>query len=178
MADQIHVFEKAGLGKAPFKFLMAQALPNKSLLEHNPSAYQNQMASLVKSSSGGVGGTCDYCGTAIMNCYLIESANKNTFWVGCECVRKTGDSGLIRVVDKLIAEKAKEARHAKEQAQIEELRAIMNNKEYQEHMETLNHPRKYAGKTMMDYADWMMMNAGTKGKIDLLKALKEILPTD
>lgn len=172
MPDKIHKFEAAGLGKAPFKFVFFQAIPSSALAEQNPTAYNLQMSALRRSSSGSAGGQCEFCGMPIMNCYLIKSADGNTFWVGCECVTKTGDAGLKAVVDKQKRLIANEARHAKEAQQIEELRVMLNDKGNQAKWDTTPHPRGFSGKTMMDYIDWMYHNSGNAGKIKLLKMLK------
>ncbi len=59
---EIHPFEKAGLGKAPFR------------------------CELVSERRGS---SCDFCGTGIRNEFWIKSADGKSFKVGCDCVRKT-----------------------------------------------------------------------------------------
>lgn len=76
--EQIHRFEEHGLGKAPFAFVdMFQRV--------NQDGYPI--------------GTCRYCGNGIKYCYLIRSADGRSFEVGSECVKKTDDEGLKRIVD-------------------------------------------------------------------------------
>lgn len=73
MRTGLHPFERAGLGKAPFR-----------------------LAYLA------IGGSCcDYCGTGIVRQFWVQGADGSTFKVGCECVRKTGeaDDALVRDVD-------------------------------------------------------------------------------
>lgn len=91
METMIHCFEAAGLGKAPFVYLGCE--------------YQEiSHGERVLGSIGGVaittrpGGTCQYCGTAIVNLFRIRSSDGNEFIVGSECVLKTGDEGLIKLV--------------------------------------------------------------------------------
>ena len=43
-------------------------------------------------------------GTAIANVFWIKSACGNRFKVGCDCVEKTGDAGLKRVINAKVAE--------------------------------------------------------------------------
>jgi len=170
MSDTIHAFEKAGLGKAPFKFKGIYIAPGKSLIESNPNSYNAQIAALGQMvTEGGVCG-CAYCGTYIIEHCLIESADGKRFFVGNECVAKTGDHGLINLAKKAKAKVATEKRHEKEALQIEELRALLNEK--QEYFDTLPHPMGFGGKTLMDYADWMWKNSGNSGKVKLLKTLK------
>lgn len=91
----VHCFEKAGLGVAPFRCVGFAAIPSPSLAEQNVAAYNNALADLPK----GVGcGSCAYCGTAILNNFIIESSDDQRFVVGCDCVAKTGDAGLIKEV--------------------------------------------------------------------------------
>lgn len=64
-------------------------------------------------------GTCNYCGQPIMNCYLINSADGHKFAVGCECVRKTGDAGLVNKQKALKRQADREKRAAQRQAAYE-----------------------------------------------------------
>jgi hypothetical protein len=102
MCDKIHVFEAAGLGKAPFRLVGLFSIPPKSLLEANPDAYNNQMRQAPRDV--GVG-TCHFCSTAIMANFIIQSHDKKKSAVGCDCVQKTGDKGLVDAV-KLAQKKA------------------------------------------------------------------------
>lgn len=94
MSDRaIHDFEKAGLGRAPFRCVGVASIPSASLAEANPQAYNNALAMLPK----GLGcGSCSYCGTGIMHNYIIVSADDRRFVVGSDCVARTGDAGLTK----------------------------------------------------------------------------------
>ena len=72
----MHVFEAANLGKAPFRYV-----------SHRDRGRNNLTG-------------CAYCGTAIRHEYLIAGSDDRSFVVGCECVYKTGDAGLINPVKK------------------------------------------------------------------------------
>ena len=74
-----HVFEKAELGKAPFKFV----------------SYEYKVYQACQGAPIQVGGSCDYCGTGIKHFHWITSADGNRFKVGSECVNKTGDNKLV-----------------------------------------------------------------------------------
>jgi hypothetical protein len=72
METATHLFEQAGLGKAPFKFLRAterlfQAAPGEPVR---------------------AGGSCHYCGTGIRYAAIIGSSDGHVFDVGSECVHK------------------------------------------------------------------------------------------
>lgn len=84
-ADQkIHVFEEAGLGKAPFYF--------EDIHEGWTS--------------------CDHCGRSIYWQFSIASSDGKHFIVGSSCVAKTGDYGLISKVN--AADKAAKKKRAQE----------------------------------------------------------------
>lgn len=76
----LHVFEKAGLGKAPF---------------HIKGSYELKWQAFPGAPVQ-CGGSCDYCGQGIMYAVAIGSADGKTFKVGCDCVARTGDAGLIK----------------------------------------------------------------------------------
>jgi hypothetical protein len=73
-----HVFERAGLGKAPFRFVG---------MSQNRINYPD--------GSSKAGGSCDYCGTGIEWEFGVKSADGRIFKVGCDCINKTGDKGII-----------------------------------------------------------------------------------
>lgn len=75
-----HCFERAGLGRAPFKIV---------------GSYECKFQAFVGAPVQ-CGGSCDYCGQGIMYAVAIKSACGNTFKVGCDCVARTGDAGLIK----------------------------------------------------------------------------------
>jgi hypothetical protein len=122
MSDQpIHVFEKAGLGRAPFRCVAVASLPSPSLAEANPEAYNNALRDLPR----GIGlGSCHFCGTAIMHNFIIESADDRRFVVGCDCVGRTGDAGLIQQVKRVRVEDRLAKRNAARSLKKAEREAI------------------------------------------------------
>lgn len=74
-----HAFEVAGLGLAPFRFVGFTI---------NKITYPD--------GSSKAGGTCAYCGTGIMNECLIRSHDGKVSKVGCDCIRKVDDEGLLK----------------------------------------------------------------------------------
>lgn len=149
----IHCFEAAGLGKAPFRYVG---------IVHQEISYGQR----VIGSAGGVaittkpGGTCDYCGTYIVNMFTIESADGNRFKVGCDCIEKTGDAGLMKKVKSEINAakrlRRREQRIAQEKADRELCETFDLNA-----LSHLDHPtpeRAACGETMADWARWMRAN--------------------
>lgn len=74
--DKIHLFEQAGLGKAPFYYV--------GDAEANPCI------------------SCDYCSHAIKAVFMVQSSDGKTFRVGSDCIFKVGDAGLRVKVDQAI----------------------------------------------------------------------------
>ena len=69
----VHPFEKAGLGKAPFRCV---GMSENWYVTGNGSHRQP-------------GGCCEYCGTGILYEYTIKDSEGKTFVVGSDCVEKT-----------------------------------------------------------------------------------------
>lgn len=149
----IHCFEAAGLGKAPFSY---------EGVVHQDMAYGERILGTI----GGCmmttkpGGTCDYCGTYIVNMFRVRSADGKTFKVGCDCIRKTGDDGLIRRVEKDVKAADKKRREDRKTAKL------LAAKEYclstipanRGTLASLPHPSPTLannGSTGLDYANWM-----------------------
>ncbi len=127
--QKIHVFELAGLGQAPFKCVGMYAIPSAGLAEKNPDAYN---AALREMPTGYRCGTCNYCGHPIMNNYLINSADGKKFAVGCECVFKTGDTGLTTEAREIAKKIAREKRFQTMLARHEARQKAEEEKERQE----------------------------------------------
>ena len=80
----MHTFEISGLGKAPFVVVQ----PKINAMEANLGRVWY----------------CEHCGTTIKNRHFIKSADGKIFTVGIDCLRKTGDQGLIEGEKRLRSE--------------------------------------------------------------------------
>lgn len=157
----IHVFEAAGLGAPPYRFTGL-----------NTNVYQACPGAPIQP-----GGSCDYCGTALMNEFHFVSKEGKTFKVGCDCIRKTGDKGLRKVIsmvektkrDLKAAEKRK-AEYEQKQRIIETLKVALMDTQVVESLQSLPHPMipRY---TLYDYVTFLMERGGISG---VLKA-KDII---
>lgn len=76
-ATVAHPFERAGLGKAPFRYVGTEVKVYRAC----PDAPEQP------------GGRCDYCGNGIKYNCVIVGADGSRFMVGTDCVRKT-DMGM------------------------------------------------------------------------------------
>jgi hypothetical protein len=111
----MHPFEKAGLGKAPFRCVGV-----------TENVWTSGCGTIQKA-----GGTCDYCGTGIRYEYIIISADNHRHVVGCDCVERTGQAELtdgykqvrrtfLREKREVKAKITREARQAKWEADRKE----------------------------------------------------------
>jgi hypothetical protein len=146
-----HCFEIAGLGRAPFQFIGFQA-----------KTYQACDDAPIQP-----GGSCAYCGQAIIHCCTIEDADGKRFEVGTTCVNKTGDKGMIRAYKQSVEwrEYQREQRHAREEKKIAAGLAALDSK--RKALAARPHPNDYhakKGATLLDYVEWMFANAGNSGK--------------
>jgi hypothetical protein len=172
---QPHPWEKAGLGKAPFRCTgvgreIYQAIPGDPNCPVQPGA------------------ACAYCGQGIYNVCYIRSADNQRFKVGIDCVRKlesarNHDLGsrdptyqLMRAAQEKISRLEREKRDERNARKTGELTALLDRADVQDSLRAKPHPtawRAEQGATLFDYVTWMLKNAGTKGKLQLLKQVKK-----
>jgi hypothetical protein len=93
----VHRFEAAGLGKAPFTLI----------------GFERRVYVACPGAPAQPGSSCDYCGTSISLVFMIQSADLRRFKVGCDCVEKTGDAGLVRAVKREQSQARREVSAAK-----------------------------------------------------------------
>lgn len=147
-ANTVHIFEAAGLGTGPFQ------------LQHTTSE----------------GGNCQYCGTAIVYRFYIEGTDNRQFFVGSDCVMKTGDAGLVRKVEKIVKEHQKALRKANDAAKIAAFRAFLSDPANIAALTAQPHPYAWhakSGRTMLDYVQYVQRFGG---KSAVLKLARKLLP--
>ena len=161
MCDKIHVFEKAGLGKAPFRYVG---------MEFQDIAYGQRV--LANGATTKPGGTCDYCGTYIVNIFLVESADGRKVKVGCDCVRKTGDAGLVKQVEADVQKMQRERRQAQRIAAEQKDFDTCKTADFAK-LARAPHPIPHhaeAGKTLADYVRWLIDNRYFRNAATIIKA--------
>lgn len=159
--ERIHKFEQAGLGKAPFR-----------CVGHERRVYVACHGAPVQPGS-----TCDYCSNAIMHCFWIQAADGRRFKVGSDCVLKTGDAGLKKVINRMISQQKTAERNAREDARIAEGWAWVDANA--EAIARLPHPNAALagqGLTLADYLGWIRKNAGRRGTLAAISLAKKNLP--
>lgn len=164
----IHCFEKAGLGKAPFRYVGEE--------------YQDiRYGSRVIGSIGGCavetkpGGTCAYCSTYIVNMFVVESSDGNRFHVGCECIKKTGDAGLVRKVEAAVKKMNRERREAKKKLEAEVDRQLCETAQIGL-LSDKPHPHPFRaanGETLADWARFMIEHKNWKS---LARVIRHYIP--
>lgn len=164
--SSIHRFELAGLGKAPFHFT---GTVTEKVFVACPGATPK------------AGSSCDYCGTGIRYEFWVRSACDKEFKVGCDCIHKTGDRGLIQQISaaerKLRDAKNEVAKERRITAKVLRIsKARINFPAVAGTLASLPHPDSYfagQGKTLADYVQWCFDNqAGEKAAIYIERAIK------
>lgn len=158
----MHCFERAGLGKAPFKVVGC-----------HESKYQAHPDAPIQP-----GGCCEYCGQGIIYVVEIRGADGRTFNVGSDCMNRTGDAGLIK------AYKARPEVRAMNRARAKALDARKRN-EWAALVADPNNRAKLASFTIedwrgqtvpwLDYAEAAWQRCGASGRARYLKAAKALL---
>lgn len=159
-SNLIHVFERAGLGKAPFRYTgMTEA------------SYQACPGAPVQPGAG-----CDFCGRGIRYVFHVRSADGKQFKVGSDCIAKTGDAGLRKAIsaDKQKLDADKRVAHAMKKA--EAAREILARDDVREALAAEPHPYAWMaekGHTRLSWAEWMLDNAGNKGRVTVANYLQK-----
>lgn len=124
-----HTFTESGMGPAPFTFAGFYEMPD--LGEQSASTFGNPdglYADAPRLKSGL--GTCCHCGHAIQNIYIVRNGIGELYGVGCDCIEKAGDAGLIL---KVKLEKRKAARAKREAKWMAKREAYLVSPEFAEH---------------------------------------------
>lgn len=159
-----HAFEIAGLGLAPFRFLCVHV--NAVTIGFGADAITKP------------GGSCDYCGTAILNEFHIQSADGKNSKVGCDCIMKAGDGGIMRAYKsspayRLAQNTKRQAKAARVTLELDSLLAT-----HRDALSALPHPRGFVDRatgralTLLDSAQWLFAHSGASGRASLLKSLR------
>jgi len=162
METRTHKFERAGLGKYPYRVV---------------GNYESKYQSIPGDPNCPIqpGSSCDYCGTGIINVFVIRSADGKEFKVGCDCVAKAGDAGLKRQVKQIVNAETTRRRHARDDSRIEAGMKLLES--CRSALEKTPHPNRWQssrGLTMADWCDWMMANSGRAGKLRVVRHVEEL----
>jgi hypothetical protein len=159
-ATVAHVFETAGLGQAPYKFLGIRKV-----------TFQACYGAPVQP-----GACCMFCSTGIVYQFWLRSADNKTFFVGSDCIYKSGDAGLKSIIDPHVKAHEAEMRRERENHFISEFKAFTERVDYWKRTELTGqpHPNSYwasTGKTLADYQFFCYSHAGQSAKAKMARRI-------
>jgi hypothetical protein len=159
---RIHVFEKAHLGVAPFRFVGME----KKVYQACPGAPIQP------------GGMCDYCGQGIMFLCTIRDRDGKTFIVGSDCVLRTGDGNLKKVLGEEQRKLNREKANVRDQAVRDALHSLLDDPETRAKLDAYRFEKREGWwKTATEEITWMLDKAGAAGRKATLTWAKRILDT-
>lgn len=150
-----HIFSH--LGQAPYRFLGFEQ-----------KTYQACPGAPIQ-----VGGSCDHCGTGIIDTFYFMSADGVKFHVGSSCVNKAGDKGLKAQIApaKRKIKAAKDAARIK--AAVELIETLKGELEAEPHPMGFDDRETGEPLTRLDWVEWMLANSGTSGKLRVARFLEK-----
>lgn len=156
-----HRFEVAGLGLAPFRFVGFSV----NVIQYSDGSSQ-------------AGGSCDYCGAGIANECQVQSSDGKRFKVGCDCIAKVGDEGLLQAFKTSPQVRAHNRKLASAKAArvTAELSAMIEAAAPE--LAKLPHPRGFVDRstgkplTRLDSVRWYFNACGAAGRGAWLRGLK------
>lgn len=167
----VHKFEMAGLGKAPYRF--------EGMTENKYVACQGAPVQ--------PGSSCDFCGTAIMFEFWIVSSCGKRSKVGCDCISRVHADPLdphtrswIKLVSQAEAAQRDHNRaliKARDEKKTGEIEAALADPAMRAKLAALPHPIarcQWGDNTALTFCEWMLQNAGAKGRAKVAKFLKTV----
>ena len=156
----MHIFERCGMGVAPYQFIGCE----ETLFVAYPGATPR------------AGGTCDYCATAISTKYWVRSADGEKFGLGCNCIDKSGDAGLIKAYknspEHRALQKAKrQALDDRKSVEIEQLLELHSAKLASIQIKKWNGEME----SQLDYLERVLPMCGASGRASYLKHIKNLV---
>lgn len=168
---KVHPFELAGLGIAPFRFVGAEE-------RRGPISWTENGITLTAGAPGQPMGTCSYCGQGIAVCCFVEDAKGSRFMVGSDCIRKVYSTGT-----RVRSDLERQIRSMKVAAESERIAAVRERVSFDNDLRdslaakpSPNEYRASKGETMLDWADWMLKNAGHTGRMDVTRYVERRFP--
>lgn len=165
--DTRHAFDH--IGPAPYRYLGYEA-----------KTYQACPGAPVQ-----VGGSCDHCGTGIIDTFYFVAADGTKFHVGSSCVQKAGDKGLYSQIQSTVNQIKRERKAEADKKRIAAAWVLIDCEEdgsaspIRRRLEAQAHPMGFtdrqtgAALTLADWADWMMAHSGTSGRIKVARVIEK-----
>lgn len=167
--ETIHPWETAGLGRAPFRCIgVEHRVGPIHQLDKN-----GEPTGLMSGAPGQPMGTCDACGMGIADCYIIRSADRKIFVVGCDCVAKVGRDRAATPLERDVRRHRLALEHAKDDKRIRAARERFPS--VREALTAQPHPYKGQrdrGMTLADWCEFMLHRAGRSGGIKAARVVE------
>lgn len=146
-----HAFEVAGLGLAPFVFIGV----SENVITYPDGSQQ-------------AGGTCDFCGNGIKTECHVRSADGKQFKVGCNCIEKVGDKGVLEAYKNSpeYRRHQRELRQKREVAREDAAKVELEDLEVRYEFSKYPHPHGFRNRetgelmTAEDAISWTLSNRG------------------
>lgn len=172
------MYDLAALAPAPYVFLGLETADDRglALAERNFNA-----VGCEDHTDTDCGGTCDLCDKSINDVYIFRAGNGQKIRLGCDCAEKAldatdGTDNAKRKFRRVASAHKKAKRKAAEARRVEiAAESVQANAE---RLASLPHPNAYRaekGATLLDWAAWMLANAGTAGKLKVGREVKKAL---
>lgn len=161
----VHAWELAGLGKPPYKFV----------------SWSYRVFRACPDAPAQAGATCQFCGHAIMNCCEIKSADGKEFIVGCDCVERIGEKGIVEQFKTSPEYRKHQEKVRREKAVYagDRVRQLLNDNRAK--FVSLPHPYGFYNRktglplNFLDYCEWMLEHSGDSGIVKLARRVSREL---
>lgn len=161
--NQIHKFEAAGCGVAPFRVVGVETRVGPLRIRDEKTGVE-----MMVGSPGQPMGMCDFCGECLVECWIIQGADGKKFIVGSTCVGKAGDEGLRRGM----APHKRKLKHERDDKRIAAaVELLWDDAQVREALKAQAHPNGREFETLLDWCEFQVGNAGRSGKV---KAARKI----
>ncbi len=166
-----HVFETSGKhGKAPYKVVGYDYAVGPVRFIDKQTGIE-----MTCGSPGQPMGCCDHCGTGIAHIFIIESSDGVRFKVGSDCVLKTGDEAMKKVVDARLKPVRSQMAAKQANADREYVLNCIGDKQIAEILTTRYIHPFIKAKSYFDYAEWMLQFGGKSGVSRVAKRIRSIM---
>lgn len=123
------------------------------------------------------GGHCEFCGTAIHYRFYLKGQGRE-FFVGSDCVTRSGDRTLIPIVREEVSRRVREARAARLARGVTGVQDKLRDAATRAELSLRPHPNAFyasQGKTFVDYLEFCVRNAGRTKLASLDRQAEEML---
>jgi hypothetical protein len=174
----LHPWERAGLGKAPYRWLGVRHLVGPIRIA------QADGTTLEIGAPGQPMGSCAYCAQGIAECHSIKSADGKVFMVGCDCVRRVSEPGdaVLKAAEAAAKKRrnaAARARNAvKADASKARLAALLADESVRATLAGLPSEQPWKardGGTRLDDVEFLARACGHTGRVKLIARIETAL---